>query len=390
MNLPHRPAWIEVNLDHLEHNIAQVRKAISNSTKICAVVKADGYKLGVVQVAFTLINKGVDLLAVAILDEALEIREALNDCDVLVLGYTPPVFFEQAIEKRIALTIYNEEHAIELNDTAKKIGKTAKIHIKIETGMNRLGFSANEKGVMAVKSICRLSHVEVVGIYTHLARADEKDKQWSYIQKEKFDKFYKSLEDVGVKIPIRHMANSAAIIDLPEFQYEMVRPGIMITGLYPSNKVDTKKVDLKVVFKLKAQLSFVKWIAKGEGISYGHQFVSENPMKIGTIPIGYADGLSRLLTDKLWVSINGMKCKVLGRICMDQCLVDLTSLPDATIGDEVTIYGDGLDAEMTPDEVAARIGTINYEILTMLDRRLPRVYTQSGKTISVKNYLVRG
>ncbi|MDW7667698.1 MAG: alanine racemase [Bacillota bacterium] len=369
-----RPAWVEVYLENCIHNFMEVKKRIKEETKVCTVVKADGYKLGAVAVSKAYIDRGTDMLAVAVLDEGIEIREEIKDFPILILGYTPEDSFVMALENNLILTIYTEEHAAELNKVAKKIGKKAKIHIKLETGMNRLGFLPTEDSLNKVKNIYKMENIEIEGIYSHLARADEVDKTWAYKQKERFDNFIEKLGKENINIPIKHIANSAAIIDLPDFQYDMVRPGIMLTGQYPSDEVSRENVKLKLSFNLKAKIANVKEIDPGEGVSYGHKFVADDITKVATLPLGYADGLPRLLSNRLEVSYKGIKCKNIGRICMDQCMINVTGIEDVKIGDEVILYGDGSRNSTTPDEVASILGTINYEILTMLDRRLPRVY----------------
>ncbi len=368
-----RIAWLEVYLGNCVHNLNEVKKRIQEKTKICAIVKADGYKLGAAEVSKTYIKNGVDMLAVAILDEAMDLRNKIKDFPILVLGHTPEDYFEKALKKDITLTFYNESRIELLNEKAKKLGKKAKIHIKIETGMNRLGFTPNEKSISKIKKIYNMDYIEIEGIFSHLARADEQDKTFAYKQKKRFDKVLKRLEEENVNIPIKHLANSAAIIDLPEFQYNMVRPGIMLTGLYPSNKVQKDNVNLRLAFNLKAKITNVREINPGEGVSYGHTFIAKNKTKVATIPIGYADGLLRLLSNKLCMSYKGKKCKIIGNICMDQCMINVTGVEDVKIGDEVIVYGDGSSNTTTPDEAAAMVSTINYEILTMLDRRLPRI-----------------
>ena len=369
-----RPAWVEVYLENCIHNFKEVNKRIKEETKVCTVVKADGYKLGSIQVSKAYIENGTDMLAVALINEGTEIRKEIRDFPILVLGYTPEEYFDIALKKNLTLTIYTEEHALELNKTAKKLGKKAKIHIKLETGMNRLGFLPSEESLNKIKKIYNMKNIEIEGIYSHLARADEKDKKWAYKQKDIFDKFLKELGKENIEIPIKHLANSAAIIDLPDFQYDMVRPGIMLTGQYPSDEVSRENVKLKLSFNLKAKIANVKEIQPGEGVSYGHKFVAEDLTKVATLPLGYADGLPRLLSNKLEVEYKGNKCKSIGRICMDQFMINVTGIKNIKIGEEVTIYGDGSNNTTTPDEIADMIGTINYEILTMLDKRLPRVY----------------
>ncbi|MBN2285711.1 MAG: alanine racemase [Tissierellales bacterium] len=370
----HRPAWIEVNMAYLAHNFLEVKRVISPTTKICAVVKADGYKLGAVKVAEIYIKNGADMLAVAILGEAIELRRKFPTIPILVLGYTPDELFNEALAHEITLTIFSEKQGVSFDNECSKMSKIGRIHIKLDTGMNRLGFLPNDNSVKSILKLSKLLNIEIEGIYTHLAKADEKDKTYSYQQKHIFDQFYLRLSSEKLMIPIRHLSNSAAIIDLPDFNYEMVRPGIMLTGLYPSKEINREKVELKQAFMLKTQIGYVKKLASHEGISYGHQYVTSQETLVGTLPIGYADGISRLLSEKLYVMIHGIKCDVLGRICMDQCMVDLTDVTNPKIGDEVIIYDDGTSGGLIPDDIAELLKTVNYEVMTMLDRRLTRVY----------------
>lgn len=381
-----RPAWVEVNLDNVIHNFNEVKRVVKKGTKICPVIKADAYKQGVFEIAKTYIEEKVDMFAVGMLEEALEIRKEYKNIPILLFGYIPEEAYELAIENCITMTIYTYEQGLGINKKCHEMDRYAKLHIKVETGMNRLGFIPNKKSQDEILNLKKLEKIEIEGIYTHMARADELDKSMAKIQQKRFDEFYDILVEKGLKIPIRHISNSASIIDLPEFNYEMVRPGIMLAGLYPSEDVKKSKVDLRQTMILKARISYIKTIQKGEGISYGHEFVAEREMTVGTLPIGYADGFSRLLSGKMEVSVNGVRCKILGRICMDQCVVDLSDVPNAKMGDEVVIYDDGSQAGLNIDQVAQLIGTINYEIITMLDRRLPRVYKKNGQVIGQRGY----
>ncbi len=383
-----RPAWVEVNLDNVVHNLNEVKRVVKEGTKICPVIKADAYKQGVMEIARTYIDEGVDMLAVAVLDEALEIRKELKDIPLLVLGYTPEESFGLAIENDITLTIYTYDQGLKINERCKLLDRYATLHIKVETGMNRLGFLPTEKSRDEIIELKKLERLGIEGIYTHMARADEYDKTAAKRQQRRFDDFYDMLAEKGLEIPLRHVSNSASIIDLPEFNYDMVRPGIMLTGLYPSDEVNKSNVELRQTITLKARIALIKTIQKGEGVSYGHKFLAHKEMRVGTLPLGYADGFSRLLSGKMEVSVNGVRCRILGRICMDQCVVDLTDLPDAKMGDEVIIYDDDRAKGLNIDQVADLLGTINYEIITMLDRRLPRLYMRNGEEVALRNYLV--
>jgi alanine racemase len=381
-------AWLEVDLDKMAHNLREVKKVIGDKTKICAVIKADGYKLGSVKCAEIYIESGAEMVAVAVLDEAMEIRNKLPEASILVLGHTPEELYPLAIKNNIIMTIYDYKHGYDLNKACEELDKKADIHIKIETGMNRLGFLPCDKSLKAIVELSKMPYLNIAGIYSHLANADAEDKSSCYEQKKRFDDFINVLSEKGVNTSFRHISNSAAIIDLPDFNYEMVRPGIILTGIYPSNSENNKKLDLQMAFKLKAKLTHIKTVQREEGVSYGHRFKADRATKVGTIPIGYADGFSRALTGKMEVSVKGIRCKLIGSICMDQCMVDLTDVKNVNTGDEVVIYDDGTFNGLHPDEVAERIGTINHEILTMLDRRLPRIYFKSGEMIAVKNYLL--
>lgn len=374
MNEKLRPAWVEINREKAIHNFMEVRRAVGNDRKICAVVKADSYGMGAVELSKMYVENGVDMLAVAVIGEALELREAIKEIDILVLGYTTEEFFDDAIENNITLTIYNYDHAAKLNEVAESLNKKAKIHIKVETGMNRLGFLPTEKNADLVAKINEMKNLDIMGAYTHFARADEKDKSAAREQARRFLNFMEMLEKRNVNIPIKHMANSAAIIDLPEYYLDMVRPGIILSGFYPSDEVNKNELIFKPCVTLKARLANVKELEAGEGIGYGHLYKTTGKIKVGTIPLGYADGYSRLLSNKGYVVIKGTKCNILGKVCMDQFMVDVTKVDNPQIGDEVIVYGDGTDGAMTAEDVANMRGTISYEVLTNLGKRLPRKY----------------
>ncbi|KPU26691.1 alanine racemase [Caloranaerobacter sp. TR13] len=382
-----RPVWAEINLDNLAHNIREVKRVVKEGTLITAVVKADAYGHGAIKVAETFLNNGADRLAVATLSEAMELRNSGFEVPILILGYTPEYQFEKVIDYDITQTIYTYEHAIAFSKAAEKLGKTGIIHIKIDTGMSRLGFQVKDNTIKQISEICKLPHIQVEGIFTHFAVADGKDKTFTREQFNKFQKLIEELEDIGIKIPIKHVSNSAAIIDLPEYNLDMVRAGIMLYGLYPSDDVNKSNVQLKPAMTLKAKISNLKTVPKGTGISYGLTYVTENESKIGTLPIGYADGFTRILTGKAEVVVKDKKVKVIGRICMDQCMIDLTEVDDVNIGDEVVLFGDGINS-LHIDEVARKLGTINYEIICMVSRRVPRVYLKNGEIVEVIDYLL--
>ena len=374
MNERVRPAWVEINRKKAIHNFLEVRKAVGKDVKICAVVKADSYGMGALELSKMYLENGVDMFAVAVISEALELRQEIKDKDILILGYTPEEFYEDAINNNLTLTIYNYELAEKLNEVAKTLNKKAKIHIKVETGMNRLGFSPTEENADKVKAISKMSNISIEGAFSHQARADEKDKTTAHKQAGKFISFMKMLENRNVTIPIKHIANSATIIELPEYYFDMVRPGIILSGFYPSDEVNKDEYKFEICVTLKAKVANVKTIQAGEGVSYGHLFKAQNPTVVGTIPLGYADGYSRLLSNKGYIVVKGVKCPILGKVCMDQFMVDLSEVENPQIGDEAIIYGDGTDGAMTAEDVANMRSTISYEVLTNLGKRLPRIY----------------
>lgn len=369
-----RPAWVEVNRKKAIHNLLEVRRAVGPNVKVCAVVKADSYGMGAVELSKIYLDHHVDMFAVAVISEAFELREEIKDKDILVLGYTPEEFYDDAINNNITLSIYNYELAEKLNAVAKSLDKKAKVHIKVETGMNRLGFLPTEENAEKVASIANMENIIIEGAFSHQAKADEKDKTTAHKQARRFLDFIKMLDERNVNIPIKHIANSATIIDLPEYYLDMVRPGIILSGFYPSDEVKMDALKFEICVTLKARIANVKTIEAGEGVGYGHLFSAEKSTVVGTIPLGYADGYSRLLSNKGYIVVKGTKCPILGKVCMDQFMVDLSNVENPQIGDEAIIYGDGTDGAMTAEDVANMRGTISYEVLTNLGKRLPKIY----------------
>ena len=383
-----RPVWAEINLDNLAHNIKEVRKNTREDAKVTAVVKANGYGHGSTDIAKTFLENGADRLAVAILTEAIELRKAGIKAPILVLGYTPNTQFDKVLQYDLIQTVYSYEDAKILSKTAIDMDKEAVIHIKIDTGMSRIGFLPNEDAVEKILEINKLENINIEGMYTHFAKADETDKGHAKGQFEKYIKVSDSLKEKGLDIKIKHVSNSAAIIDLEDYNLDMVRAGIMIYGFYPSDEVSKENIKLKPAMNLKARVSHVKTVPKGTGISYGQIFKTERESKIATLPIGYADGFTRLLTGKAEVYVNGKRVKVVGKICMDQCMIDVTEIEDIQVGDEVVIFGYGNEGYPSAEELAEKIGTINYEIVCMVGRRIPRVYTSQGNIVKVRDYLL--
>lgn len=377
IDVKNRAAWVEIDTKKAIYNFEQVKKrvkAVNKDVKICAVVKANSYGMGSVELSKLYVKSGVDMLAVATFPEALELRNAIKNVDILILGYTPEAAFEEALTSNITLTLYTYEHAVTLNEVAKELGKTAKIHIKVETGMNRLGFITTAENADLVKEISELSNIKIEGIYTHFACADEKDKSIANMQMNAFQHFIKLLKERNLDIMIKHAANSAAIIDLPEYHFDMVRPGIILLGFYPSDDVNKENLKVEPCITLKAKIVNIKKVPTSTGVSYNHTYKTKKPAVIGTVPLGYADGFSRSLSNNFYVVVKGKKCLQLGRICMDQFMIDLSNVENPQIGDEVIIYGDGHDGALSIDDVARMRSTISYEVASTLSFRLPRKY----------------
>jgi alanine racemase len=380
-----RPVWAEIDLDALTHNVREVRRITSKSTKIMAVVKADAYGHGAIPISKIFLNNGADSLGVANLTEAIELRRAGIDSPILNLGYTPTESYGDLLANRVTATIYDVGHAHALDLKSGKLGVKSIVHVKIDTGMNRLGFKPNAETIRAIKIISKMPNIELEGIFTHFAVSDT-DKNYTGCQFKLFTWILNELSKVGVDIPVKHVSNSAAIIDLPEYALDMVRPGIMLYGYRPSSFANSVSVMLKPAMSLKARLSNVKTVTQGVGISYGLTYTTHRPSIIGTIPIGYADGYRRALSNKGWASINGKKASVIGQVCMDQCMIDLTDHNDAKIGDEVILFGGG--AAPSVEETAKLLDTIVHEVICGISRRVPRVYLKKLKPVEVRDYLL--
>lgn len=385
-----RPTWAEINLDNLKHNIMEIKKIISSTSRLCAIVKADGYGHGAVEVAREALACGASYLGVSFIDEALELRENDITASILILGFTPENQFDKIIEYNITQTVYNFESAVILSENALKRNKKAKVHIKIDTGMSRIGFCPETCSTFEMKKLFSLKGLEVEGIFTHFARADERDKSFTNEQFQIFTEAVKAIEDGGCEIPIKHAANSAGILQYPETHLDMVRPGIILYGLYPSDEVTKNLISLKPLMSLKTRVSHVKVLPKGKAISYGGTYITQRQSVIATLPVGYADGFLRLLSSRAQVLIKGQRAPVVGRICMDQCMVDVTDIQGpVSIGDEVILIGDDGNHKISAEKIAKLTGTINYEVVCGISKRVPRVYVKDGKILKVKNLLVK-
>ncbi len=367
--------YVSVDLGAVRHNIEEARKNIREDTKIMAVVKADAYGHGAVEVSHALSDL-VDAYGVAMAEEALELRQSGIRKRILLLGYTAEDWFPELIGHRIAQTVYTWEMAEKLNRAAEQLGQKAIVHIKLDTGMGRIGFAAADENVRVVKQISALPYLELEGIFTHFARADEAAPDPIREPFHRFQFFVTKLEREGIHIPIRHVSNSAAIINFPEGNLNMVRSGITTYGLYPSEQVSREVMRLTPAMQWKSVVSYVKDIEAGTSISYGGTFVSDRSMKVATIPVGYADGMKRDLSNKGRVLIRGRYANILGRVCMDQFMVDVSDIPYVSAGDEVTIFGRDGGREIPVEEVAGQCHSFNYEFVCGITARVPRKYVE--------------
>ncbi len=367
-----RPVWVEVNLDNIKFNLNQVKKNVPEETLIMAVVKADAYGHGVLPVAEAAVEAGADRLAVALPEEGRELREADYELPIQILGEVLPEQVSILVENDLIPTISKLETVELLNELAGKKDVIKKVHVKVDTGMGRIGVFP-DNAVDFIKEVMSFKNIEVEGLMTHFAKADEEDKDYTYNQWDQFQMVIDRLAEENIEIPIKQAANSATIIDLPHMSLNMVRPGIMMYGLRPSHEVD-QDFKLKPALSWKAKIVYLKEVPPGTGISYGATYITEKNAKIATIPMGYADGYSRLLSNKGEVLIKGQRAPIRGRVCMDQFMVDVTDIDDVEIGDEAVLIGKQGDEEFSATEMADIIGTINYEITCDITKRVPRIY----------------
>lgn len=366
-----------VNLNCIRYNIEQVSKRIAKGTGIMAVIKADGYGHGAVAVARTL--AGMDSVwgyAVATIDEAMEIVHIGCEKPILILGYVPPSMYGLAVTNGIRIPVFDLHSASKINAVAGQLGMKCKVHIKVDTGMGRIGIEPSDRGLEFVRQVSLMGNLEIEGIFTHFARADEKDKENALHQAKLFKDFTAKLEDEGIHIPLKHCSNSAAIIDMPDLHMDIVRSGIITYGLWPSDEVDKHNIDLKPAMEIKSAVIYIKDIEKGTPVSYGGTYVAEKTTRVATVSIGYADGFPRSLSNKGIVLIKGKRYHVIGRVCMDQLMVDIEMNDEISVGDVVTIVGRDGDEEITMDEFAALSDRINYEAVCDIGKRVPRVYTR--------------
>ena len=374
-----------INLDAIYDNFYRAKQLIKPETKLMAIVKADAYGHGAVEVAHV-IDDLADAYGVAILEEGIELRKAGIKKPILILGFTTQEQYDAMIEYDIDTAVFQLDMAQKISATAVAKGKNARIHIKLDTGMSRIGFALNEKSLEDIAKIAKLPGIQIDGCFSHFARMDEEDKTKAMIQFERFCDFTKKIEDMGVELPVKHISNSAGIMEAPEVQLDMVRDGICLYGLYPSEEVHKERLQLVPAMELKAYVSFVKELEPGVEIGYGGTYTTTKKTKVATVPVGYADGYPRCLSNKGRVLIHGQSVPIIGRVCMDQFMVDVTELPDVKEGDVVTLFGKDGDNEITIEEISALSYSFNYEFVCDVGKRVPRVFFRHGKPVETKDY----
>ena len=381
--------WAEVDLDAIAHNMREIRKITDKNAQIMAVVKADAYGHGFLETAKTLLDNGADRLAVAVLQEGKQLRSRGVDVPILILGASSPDDAEDLINFEITPNVFDLEFAKALSYEAEKKEKVTKVHIKLDTGMTRIGFVAddgdNSKIIDEILQVSKLPYIEIEGIFSHFSTSDEFDREYTLMQFRRFMSVVNALEERGLHIPIRHICNSAGIMMYPEMHLDMVRPGVILYGMYPSDEVDKSRLDLIPAMTLKSRITLVKEVESGRGVSYGKEYITDRNTKIATVPIGYADGYLRRIAEKGCMMVHGEKAPIIGRICMDQCMIDVTNVHNIDKGDEAIIFGrEGI----TIDTLAEWLETINYEVACVIGKRIPRIYTKNGKAVKVLNYLL--
>lgn len=369
----------KVDLDAITHNYQQIKAGLGKQTKIMGIIKADAYGHGALPVARELEHMQVDMFGVATIQEAISLRKNGIKTPILILGFTDQADYQDLVQFDLGQTVYEPDMAMALHQVAAGLGKKAKIHLKVDTGMGRLGFPVDRTGIDQIKDLAKLSFIDIDGIFTHFAKADEADQTYTKRQLGLFQDFLNDLQAGGLQIPNIHAANSAAILNHPLAGFNMVRAGIILYGSYPSEDSKKEGISLKPALSVCAKVIFLKRVAKGQLISYGGTYQTHRESKIATVSIGYADGYSRLLSNQARVLVRGQYAKVIGRICMDQLMIDVTDMEEVKVGDEVVLFGRQENNTIAIEEVANLSHTINYEVMCLIGKRVPREYYKNGQ-----------
>lgn len=371
-----------IDLEAIVHNMEQMKQHIGEDAQLVAVIKTDAYGHGALPIAQVLENVSyVWGYATASLEEAVLIRKAGIHKPILVLGCVFPEQYEEMVELDIRAAVYRKEMAEEVSKIAVRLGKRAYLHVKIDTGMGRIGFAADKENAKVIAGLSKLPNIELEGIFTHFAKADETDKTYTQEQYRRFCLVIDELEKQNVHIPLVDCDNSAGIIDFPQYKHNLVRAGISMYGMYPSDEVNKETLSLKPALELISHITFVKTVEKGTSISYGGTFIAPKQMRVATIPVGYGDGYPRSLSNKGEVLIHGKRAKILGRVCMDQFMVDVTDIPEAAFMDRVVLIGQDGESQISVDELGEKSGRFHYEFVCCLSKRIPRNYIKDGKII---------
>lgn len=378
--------FARINMDNLRFNIMKMKSLVKPNMKILTVIKADAYGHGATEIAKR-INDISDYYGVATVDEAIELRNAGINMPILILGYTDSYDYCKLVEYDITQTVYDVEEAAKLSEIVVNHDAKVKIHIKVDTGMSRIGFPCSEDGIKQALMLKDMPGLEIEGIFTHYAKADEKDKFIAYGQKEKFLYFINELKRNGVSFKIKHIDNSAGTMEMDDDEFNMVRLGIVTYGLYPSDEID-KSVLIKPVMSLISHVIHVKTIPEGVGVGYNWTYVTDKETRVATVAVGYADGYPRAQSNIGRVIVRGKYAPIIGRVCMDQIMIDVTDIPDISLKDEVILIGGNEDTYVSVEEVAAPAASFNYELVCNIGRRVPRVYNEKGEDTSCINYLL--
>lgn len=381
-----RPIWLEINLDAIAHNVKKIRQIVGKNTQIIAVVKANAYGHGAIEVSETLLENGVTMLGVGVIEEGIVLREAGIKAPILICGLTTNEQLESLVMYNLTATVCDLRAVRILSRIASEKKKKARIHVKIDTGMGRLGIPS-EDTLNFVKKISLMENIEIEGIFTHFAATNEEDGNYTRKQFEKYKKALLELERGGINIPLKHVANSTTILNSYRFHLNAVRPGVIVYGLFPSPR--TKQiVQLRPAAEFKTKIIFLKEVPAGKSIGYGRTYTTTKPTRIATLPVGYADGYSWLLSNKGEVLVRGERAPIMGRICMDLCMIDVTHIGGVQTGDEIVLWGKQGSEMISAEEVAQKIGSIVYEVICMVDKeRVPKVFIKNGKPFKVKSLL---
>jgi len=377
-----KPNWVEIDLDAIAHNCREIKKWIGEKAELAAVIKGNAYGHGIVMVAKTAVENGATRFAAARVDEGIVVRKAGIEAPIFVLGYVPAEEMETVVKWRITPPIMHWHTAKAVSEISSAQGVVTPVHVKVDTGMGRFGLLPDEV-VDFVKRLIELPGIRLEGLYTQFGVADEADKTYTYNQWEIYKRVLKDLEEAGIPIPIRHVCNSAAMLNFPEMHLEMVRCGTAIYGHYPS-PVTNRSVPLRPAMTLKSRVARIRTLPPGSSVSYGRTYTTTRPTTVALVPIGFGDGLSRQLSNKGSVLIRGRRAPIVGRVCMDQCIVDVSGIPDVQQDDEVVLFGRQGEAEITAEEIASIMDSINYVVLASISARVPRVYIKGGEVIEVQ------